>query len=1307
MKNSKMFSGLVVTALLTQSLVPGISALAQEVADAAAITADLKVMHTTDIHGYLMDYDYYEGTTGNYGFSRVASLIDAEREKAVRVAHPDVDNSLLFDNGDLIQGNPLGDYYSATGDGSITTGEVHPMYAALNTMEFDGATAGNHEFNFGLDYYLQIIEGFNGFHVNANVKHNDGTPLFGTDSEYQIIEEQVVTSEGDVEIVKVGVTGVVPPQILSWDHSHLHGKLVIEDQVQAVDRVTAEMKALGADVVVVIAHTGAGNGTGGENIENAGYDLMAVPNVDLVMTGHSHREIVTKDADTFLIQPTEWGKQLGVMDFKLVKTNDGWSVDMAKSQASVAKVTAATPNHPGVVATVADAHQATLDYVATPVAQSEIGIDSFFSQVSDNVSLELVQQAQTWYVEGLIADGNEDLAAYAHLPLLSAAAPFRAGYNGAYVDIDAGQLTMADISNLYIYPNTLTIVKVSGEDVKNWLEISARQFNQITPGSNNQSLLTTFPSYNFDVINGVTYQIDVSQPMRFDRNGLISTDNHRIINLEFEGQPIDMEQEFLVITNNYRAGGMDFRFAVGEGEKVVFADSMENRQVITEYAKQLGTITADNLSIDHNWSLAPIEHTIASMNAPTKANVQTQWDGNAHIQEVKAIDEKMSQYAINFAEEIDQSEFIDLQLLTFNDFHGQFDKDMTNKRAGVEYLTAYLKHQRDTHTGETLVLSAGDLIGASQPVTSLEHDEPTIEIFNGLVDLAVVGNHEFDRGTNELLRIMNGGSRENENGETVEFAGAQFPHLAANVVYKKDGKMLEGTTPYEILDVDGVPVGIIGVVTTETTKKVIPAGIADVDFLDERETINKYAEELSKKGVKSIIVLTHVPAQSRNGVLVDLNGKSDVYDIIHDGLHPEVDMIIGADNHAFANVIVERADGDDVLVTQAYSKGSAFSDAHVTISRATGDIVHQRADIMNTTHDKMNPDQDTMELVAKYYENVKSRLERVVAHAPETILRAINSKNGESELGRLIAEAQLAAVQENGKPEAQISFMNIGGVRDDIHAGDVTWNDIFTVQPFANDLTIQEITGDQLKRTLELQNIHDWVVAHQNDTSLPRPGMLQIAGFSYSWYPAYNEATSKWELKVSAMTLNTNGRTVEITDETILHSVSNIFVATGGDGFTPFAESDYEIVMNDLDAFEYYIDAHLNGELVAIDVDANPNAINLDQNFDGTFDEVEGDVEVDADGNPVETEGVMPELDSESVTPELNPDGTPVEDEGVMPELEADVIVPEAGGSTTTKPETEGTLPDTGMSQSEVMLGIGAIALASGSLVLVKKRKRA
>ncbi|MDZ7322718.1 bifunctional 2',3'-cyclic-nucleotide 2'-phosphodiesterase/3'-nucleotidase [Kosakonia sacchari] len=584
-------------------------------ASVQAATVDLRILETTDLHSNMMDFDYYKDTaTEKFGLVRTASLINAARNE--------VKNSVLVDNGDLIQGSPLGDYMAAKG---LKAGEVHPVYKAMNTLDYAVGNLGNHEFNYGLDYLHKALAGAKFPYVNANIiDAKSKKPLF---TPYLIKETPVTDSEGKTHTLRIGYIGFVPPQIMVWDKANLSGKVTVNDITETARKYVPEMRDKGADLVVVVAHSGLSAEPYQAMAENSVYYLSEVPGVDAILFGHAHAVFPGKDFAAIKgadiqkgtlngipsVMPGMWGDHLGVVDLVLNNDSGKWQVRESKAEArpiyDAAAKKALVGEDSKLVQILKHDHDATREFVGKPIGKSADNMYSYLALVQDDPTVQVVNNAQKAYVEHFI-QGDPDLA---KLPVLSAAAPFKVGGRkndpASYVEVEKGQLTFRNAADLYLYPNTLVVVKATGKEVKEWLECSAGQFNQIDPHSDKpQSLINWdgFRTYNFDVIDGVNYQIDVTQPARYDAEcQSVNPQAERIKNLTFNGKPIDPNAVFLVATNNYRAYGGKF---AGTGDShIAFASPDENRAVLAKWisdeTKQKGEI---HPAADNNWQLAPI-----------------------------------------------------------------------------------------------------------------------------------------------------------------------------------------------------------------------------------------------------------------------------------------------------------------------------------------------------------------------------------------------------------------------------------------------------------------------------------------------------------------------------------------------------------------------------------------------------------------------------------------------------------------------------------------------------------------------------
>lgn len=581
-----------------------------------AATVDLRVMETSDIHSNLIDFDYFKDKpTEQFGLVRTAVLIKAAKGEAT--------NAVLVDNGDLIQGSPLADYMVSKG---LNDGEAHPAHKLMNTMGYTVGNFGNHEFNFGLDYLKKAIAGADFPYVNANIiDEKTGKNLF---TPYIIVDTPVKDRDGKEHVIKIGYIGFVPPQILIWDKANLEGKVRVNDITETAKKFVPQMKAEGADLIVAIPHSGFSQEPYKAMAENSVYYLSEVPGINAIMFGHSHGVFPGKDfADIKgvnieqgtvngipAVMPGQWGDHLGVVDLVLNNDDGAWKVADAKAQArpiyDKVNKKPLVARDDKLASVIDEQHNATRTFVGKLIGKSPDNMYSYLALLQSDPTVQIVNNAQTDYTRRFI-QGDPDLA---DLPVLSAAAPFKVGGRknapADFVEVEKGDMTFRNAADLYLYPNTLVVVKATGAEVTEWLECSAGMFNQINPQSEApQSLVNWdgFRTYNFDTISGISYQIDLTQPAKYDVEcQTVNPQANRIKNVTYQGKPIDPKAVFLVATNNYRAYGGKF---AGTGDKhIAFASPDENRSVLAGYiaaeTKAKGAVSAQ---AEQNWTFVPVK----------------------------------------------------------------------------------------------------------------------------------------------------------------------------------------------------------------------------------------------------------------------------------------------------------------------------------------------------------------------------------------------------------------------------------------------------------------------------------------------------------------------------------------------------------------------------------------------------------------------------------------------------------------------------------------------------------------------------
>lgn len=514
--------------------------------------------------------------------------------------------------------------------------------------------------------------------------------------------------------------------------------------------------------------------------------------------------------------------------------------------------------------------------------------------------------------------------------------------------------------------------------------------------------------------------------------------------------------------------------------------------------------------------------------------------------------------------------FVNVQILALNDFHGNLlpptgssGRVGTIDAGGVEYLATHINNLRALNPN-TVVVSAGDMIGASPLLSALFHDEPTIEAFNLIgLDFNAVGNHEFDEGWHELVRMQEGGCHPVDgclDGD--DFAGADFQFLAANVVHADTGKPI--FPPYAIRTFEGARIAFIGMTLEGTPLIVTPSGISDLDFLDEADTVNALVPQLRKMGVQTIVVVVHEGGSPSSFNYNGCNGVSGPIVDIVERLHDEVDVVISGHTHQPYNCVI-----DGRIVTSAFSFGRLVTKIDLSINRTTGEVATMVADNRIVTRDVARNPLLTA-LIDKYNAIAAPLANRVIGSITADITRTANAA-GESALGDVIADGQLAATDDPGFGEAVVAFMNPGGIRADLTYasspagegdGNVTYGEMFTVQPFGNSMVTMTLTGAQIEQVLEEQ-----FAGCVPGTTSNR--ILQVsAGFTYAW-----SASAAACNKVDPASIMLNG--VPVDPAASYRVTVNSFLADGGDSFPTLRLGTDRLGGEvDTDAFEDYFAAN-------------------------------------------------------------------------------------------------------------------------------------
>ncbi|WP_112587071.1 bifunctional metallophosphatase/5'-nucleotidase [Micromonospora noduli] len=578
----------VLVAAAAAATTPLIAAAPAQAAGAARPrTWDLTLLGTSDTHGNVYNWDYYrdaeydDSKQNDIGVAKLATLINQIRRERRGKA------TLVLDAGDTIQGTPLATYY-AKQEPITATGEKHPMARAMNVIDYDAVTLGNHEFNYGLpllDLWIRQL-GFPALAANA-VNAKTGKPAF---LPYVI---KKVSLGFAAPTLRVGILGLTNPGVAIWDKGNVEGKLRFDDMIATAAKWVPIMRARGADLVLISAHGGdSGTSSYGPELPNENpVALIAqqVPGIDAILFGHAHNEVVERfvtnertGTQVLLSEPSKWGQRLTRMDFTLSRERGRWTIT---KKAATMLNTNTVVEDPKVLAAVRAQHQKTIAYVNQVVAQATVEMSTVESRYKDTPILDFINHVQAETVTKALA-GTQ----YADLPVLSQASPF-----SRTAVFPAGDVKIRDVAGLYVFDNTLEAVVLSGAEVRTYLEYSAKYFRTLAPGApvdpEQISDSPAVPDYNYDVISGLDYDIDISKPVgqRITRLVLAGTDT-----------PVADNAQFVVAVNNYRrSGGGNFPGIV---KTQVYNAQQEIRQLLIDWAQAKGTIDPADF-FQPNWRL--------------------------------------------------------------------------------------------------------------------------------------------------------------------------------------------------------------------------------------------------------------------------------------------------------------------------------------------------------------------------------------------------------------------------------------------------------------------------------------------------------------------------------------------------------------------------------------------------------------------------------------------------------------------------------------------------------------------------------
>lgn len=1115
----------------------------------AAETKNIVILGSSDLHGTIQNYDYFTDSVPSTSSGRGLAKIQTYA-LGVLATNP---NTILIDNGDTIQGNPLTYYFNV-----VDTTKTNPMALVMNSMNYVAATVGNHEFNYGPVVFKKYQDDADFPLLSANV----------TGCQDYTFEPYVIK---DVDGVQVGILGLTPPAVTHWERPENIVGCVFGDAMDAANHYVPIMKAEGADVIVVAAHTGLDETYGYGRDENfAKFLANEVPGIDVILAGHAHANVASQVINGVLItEPNYHGRNLSDIRISVTGSGSDWTVT-TKTSTTPTMGTLSIPEDPDVLFLAKPYHDATVAYINTPIGTATADFPGgFIARVKDGPMADLINYVQM------------EAAAAAGFPVDASCAAL---FNDS-AKLTAGPIKLKDAYAVYIYDNTLYVIEATGQMIKDEIEWTAGYFNQYYYEPAGVTVNTAVRDYNYDLWSGIEYRIDVTKPV-----------GSRVVELKLDGEYLDMEGTYRVALNNYRATG---KFPKAT---ILYQSTTEVRELITNWIMDRGTISPSDV-FEQNFTLMPPVNTWYStmtaapitqldyadllwtafegdvtgyMNFP---QTKTKWSGTVNREQAffalvnKAMDglrevgmdmrvldpytdkAQLSNWAkgatayalqigvfmptgnlilpkqlVTNAEALAWVREARYPLFTFlstNDFHGQLEtgKTVSSKPVGGSaYNMTYINNYRALNPLGTLLMDAGDIMQGT-PISNLLKGASVIDVYNHMgYAAATVGNHEFDWGQSVLQDRI---------------AQADFPFVLSNVFIEGTDMRPEWLVPSAMFELKDQQIGVIGVTSVYTQNIVMSGNLDGLEIRPAPGIVIDLATELREAGADLIVVLAHMP-DVYSGVVSQEMAELGI---------PGVDLIISGHSHSgFTGKV------NNVPIIQQYSSGTAIGVSDLRYDRMYDNVATSKLQVVTTYNAGITPDPVIAALVAEYQAEIAPITTAVKASTLGMISRGPDRYTGEVPMGDLIADAQ------RWKGGTQIAFMNPGGIRADIafpsYPHDITWGDFFIVQPFDNKLVTMTLTGSQIYDLLEQQ-------FPPTQTSMR---LLQESGLKYKFNLSLPVGS-----RILDLTL-TDGTPI-LKDGTLYTVTCNEFIGTGGDGFSVFKSATNYINtgISDLDALIDYV----------------------------------------------------------------------------------------------------------------------------------------
>lgn len=918
-KSKQFFMSLLVFAMLVTNATWVIALETQ--------TKTIQLLATSDIHNHFYPYQYMIDAEYNDGsLAKVASVV-----KEKRLENP---NTILIDNGDTIQDNSSVIFLDE---------EVMPMVVGMNALQYDAWTAGNHEFNYGMDVLQGAIDTFDGDFLLSNVYKGDAIPnnRVSNTSNYTIVER---------DGVKTAIIGAVTPNIIRWDRDHLEGYTVTDPLDEIAEAVNTIRSNKEADIVVVSFHASIEGEYPGLT-DSARVIAENVEGIDAIVSGHAHtleNQIIN---DVVVVAPSYFGQYVSQIHFEVEPNTDNSGYDIVNIEADNIK-TKDYDADPELLELLLPYHQKALNDARSVIGRLEGGNlvpDADIpgipqAQVSDTPLIDLILTVQMQEVENAITIPDD-------VKHVSSTALFLEDSN-----VFEGDFRKADVANIYRYDNTLMTIKTTGKVLSEYLEWSAQYYNTFQEGDLTVSFNPLVRIYNYDMFGGIDYKINIANPVGHRIEQMVYSDDKQAVN--------DDDTIYLTV-NNYRANGA-LSDIIGDDLEVVY-DSKNNaistiREMIVEYIMEQSVIYP---TVDNNWEITGTSW------HPQRRDVVRQLVNKGDLRTIYADDGRTPNVKSFRWEDVEEAATV-VSLASVNDFHGAVLESGMNP--GVAKFATVVRNFTTTNKNP-FFLGSGNLYQGSA-ISNLTHGKIMNNVFKELgMSYSAIGNHEFDWGVDKITTFM-------EDGD--------FTFLAANIV-NLDGSRPSWAQPTAMLEVGHIKVGIIGLTSPNATYQTAAHNIAELEFLDPIETARKYEQELYQQGAHSVIVLSNLGSAPEGSTNYHLEAEALAQAL------PTLDGIFSGQHHLTVNKVV-----NTVPILQGNHNGRALSKLTLVFD-SDGILISNFGDVDDITNiDNLTPDPVVSQIVDEYQLELDTILNEKVASTPNRYSHNTN-QHPVSDMGQLTA----------------------------------------------------------------------------------------------------------------------------------------------------------------------------------------------------------------------------------------------------------------------------------------------------------------